>query len=121
MTNAARSSLVFGIYLTGTAIMLVAAPNVLIGTIGMAPTSDSWIHVLGIVVGSLGAYYIVAARANLVPFFHATVWVRIIVLAGFSALALLEMAPMRLILFGVVDALGAIWTWMALRSDAKGA
>ena len=45
-----------------------------------------------------------------------TVWARVTVLGGLTALALSGMAPMQIIGFGVIDAAGALWTWSALRS-----
>lgn len=117
MTRAARSILVFGVYLMATAAMLIAAPNTLLGLLQIAPTTEPWIRVLGVVVAVLGAYYIVAARAELDAFFRATVWGRFLVLLGFAGLAALSWAPVTLIGFGVVDTIGALWTWAALRSQ----
>ncbi|MFN8573063.1 MAG: hypothetical protein U0132_13520 [Gemmatimonadaceae bacterium] len=116
MTRAARSVLLFGYYLIATGIALMAAPNLVLAPVGIAPATEPWIHVLGVVVGVLGAYYVVAAKAQLDPFFRATVWGRVLILVGFIALVVLRIAPAPLILFGVVDALGALWTWMSLRS-----
>jgi hypothetical protein len=116
MSRAARSVFVFGLYLIGTAGVLTTTPNVLLRLLAMAPATEPWIRVLGVVVGALGTYYIVAARAELDPFFRATVWVRALVLVAFSSLAAVGWAPVTLILFGVIDALGGFWTWMALRS-----
>lgn len=116
MSHAARSVFVFGLYLVGTAGVLTMAPNILLGLLGMTPATEPWIRVLGVVVGALGAYYIVAARAELGPFFRATVWVRALVLVGFGGLAAVGWAPVTLIVFGVIDALGAVWTPTALRS-----
>ena len=116
MSRAARSVFAFGLYLLGTAALLVITPNTLLGLLGIAPATEPWIRVLGVVVGALGAYYIVAARAELMPFFKATVWARALVLVGFAGLAAMAWAPVMIIGFGVVDALGALWTWTALRA-----
>lgn len=116
MSRAARSVFVFGLYLIGTAATLTVAPNVLLGLLGIESATEPWIRVLGVVVGALGAYYIVAARADFVPFFRASVWVRALVLLAFGGLAALGWAPPRLILFGSLDALGALWTWTILRA-----
>ena len=116
MSRAARSVFVFGLYLLGTAAVLVLAPNVLLGMLGIVPTTEPWIRVLGLIVAVLGAYYIVAARAELTPFLRATVWARAIVMIGFAILAALSLAPVALVGLGVVDGLGALWTWSALRA-----
>ncbi len=121
MSKAARSVQVFGVYLIGTALVLITAPNVLLGLLRIAPATEPWIRVLGVVVAVLGAYYVAAARAELVPFLRATVWGRAMALVGFVCLAALSWAPPMIVAFGVVDALGALWTWSALRSPGKAA
>ena len=117
MSRAARSVFVFGLYLIGTAAVLIMAPNVLLRVLRIVPTTEPWIRVLGVVIAVLGAYYVVAARAELNPFFRATVWGRCLVLLGFASLAALAWAPVALIGLGVIDSLGALWTWSALRSQ----
>ena len=118
MTRAARSIFVFGIYLVATGLILVVVPNALLSLLRLAPTTEPWIRVLGIPVGVMGAFFIAAARADVVPFFRFTVWGRTIVLIGMTALILLKLAPPILILFGLMDAAGAVWTRTALRERA---
>ena len=97
--------------------MLIFTPNVLLGLLRIVPTTEPWIRVLGVVVAVLGAYYVVAARAELNPFTRATVWGRVLVLLGLSGLAALAWAPPAIVGFGVDDGLGALWTWSALRAQ----
>ena len=118
MTNAARSIFVFGIYLVCTGLILVAAPNTLLALLRLAPTTEPWIRVLGILVFVMGAFHIAAARSDVIPFFRFTVWGRGIVLIGLASLVLLKLAPPVLIVFGLVDAAGAVWTRAALRNRA---
>jgi hypothetical protein len=118
MTRAARSVYVFGVYLFVLAGGLLSAPNMLLGMFGLAPTNEVWIRVVGMLVALLGVYYTQAARAALTAFFRLTVPVRFSVPVFFTAFVLLGFAPAALILFGVVDALGAAWTAVALRSGA---
>ncbi len=117
MSKPARSMLVFGIYLIANALLLVASPNTFLGLLGLAPTTEPWIRVLGIVVGVLGAYYVAAAWQELTGFFRATVWGRAIFLLGVALLVLLRLAPPVLIVFGLVDVAGALWTRAGLRSQ----
>lgn len=115
MTNAARSILVFGLYLGGLGAILLIAPNILLGLFGLPPANDVWIRVAGMLVLFLAVYYVQAARAGLTPFFHWTVYVRSSVIVFFTLFVLLRWASPMLILFGVVDLLGALWTGLALR------
>ena len=116
MSPAARSVNVFGVYLLFLGLGLLAAPNLLLSLVGLPPTAEVWIRVVGMVVTFLGVYYRVAAAANLTTFFLATVLVRasvpvfvlLFILAGWTAW------PMMV--FATVDAAGAAWTWTALKS-----
>ena len=121
MSRAARTIYVFGLYLIATALVLVAIPNTLLGLLRLPPTTEPWIRVLGIVIGVLGAYYVVAARQELKGFFRATVWGRGIVLLAFVSLVLLHLAPPILVAFALVDTSGALWTRMALRAEVGAA
>jgi hypothetical protein len=117
MSRAARTIFVFGIYLIATGLVLVVTPNTLLTLLRIPPTTEPWIRVLGVVAAVLGAYYVAAARGEMTAFFRATLWGRALVLGGFSLLVLLHLAPAILIAFGLVDAAGAIWTGVTLRSQ----
>lgn len=119
MTPAARSLQVFGIYLIGLAALLVLAPNLLLGMFGMPLTQEVWIRVLGLLVAIVGAYDVIAAMNALTPLFLPTVIARTLVFVAFVAFALLGLAPPQLVIFGVVDLLGALWTWRALRAEPR--
>jgi hypothetical protein len=117
MSKAARSILIFGLYLIATGVVLAAAPNALLRILRLPPTTEPWVRILGVVVGVLGSYYVAAARQELTGFFRATVWGRGMVLIGFLLLVLLRLAPPVVIGFALVDTAGALWTTLALRSQ----
>lgn len=115
MSPAARSVQVFGVYLLVLALALLVAPNALLTTFGLPPTSEVWIRVVGMLVGFLGFYYRVAAAAELTPVFVASVFARASVLLFFATFVAAGWVGPALLPFGVVDAIGAAWTWAALR------
>jgi hypothetical protein len=117
MTKSARSVFVFGLYLLVLGIVLLVAPNFLAGMFFLPSTTEVWIRVAGMLVLFLGFYYTQAARKEMTDFFRWTVYVRSSVILFFVAFVLLGFAGPPLILFGVVDMLGAIWTGLALRSS----
>jgi len=119
MTPAARSLQVYSIYLLVLAVGLVLAPNVLLALFGMPPTQEVWIRVLGLLVGIVGAYDVIMAVRSLSPLYMSTVIARLIAFVLLTAFALLQVGPPQLILFGVIDLLGALWTWKALRRQAE--
>ncbi len=117
MSKSALSVFVFGLYLLVLGIILVGAPNFLLGVFSVPRTSEAWIRVAGVLVLLLSFFDIQAARLALTEFFKLSVYARASVIIFFSAFVLLGLAPPSLILFGVVDLLGAIWTGFALRSE----
>ena len=119
MTPAARSLQVFGIYLLVLAAALVIAPNVLLALFGMPPTQEVWIRILGLLVGIVGAYDVLMATRSLRPLYMATVVARAVAFILLTAFALLQIGPPQLALFGIIDLLGALWTWSALRGEPR--
>jgi hypothetical protein len=115
MSAAARSLQVWSIYLVALAVVLLIAPNPLLGAFRMAPTSEVWIRVVGMMVAFVGVYYWVAAATELVPIFRASVLCRVAVPVFFLVFVSAGWAPWSLLLFGAADLLGAAWTWWALR------
>ena len=118
MSPAARSVQVFGVYLLVLALVLLVAPNLLLTTFFLPPTSEVWIRVVGMLVGIIGFYYRVAAAAELRQIFVASVYARVAVLVFFGIFVAASWALPALLPFGVIDVLGAAWTWSALRRDA---
>jgi hypothetical protein len=119
MTRSATSVFVFAMYLVAVGVVLVVVPNLLLRVLGMAETDEVWIRVVGGLVLVLAYYYSQAARKGLEDFFRLTVVARTAVLLFFIALVLAGLAPPVLILFGVIDFVAAMWTAVALRSEAS--
>jgi hypothetical protein len=119
MNRAATSIRVFGIYLMFLGPVVVAAPNVVLALFSLPPTSEVWLRVVGLLAAILGYYYVQAARHDLVPFYRASVPARAVAFLGFVTFVLFGLVKPPLILFGVVDLSGAVWTFLALRSSPK--
>jgi hypothetical protein len=117
MSPAARSVLVFSIYLDVLGLVLIVAPNLLLSLFRIAETNEVWIRVVGMLVLILGYYYWTAARHELTAMLRATVVGRTAVLVFFVAYAVAGLGPATLVLFGVIDVLGAAWTGAALRAS----
>jgi len=115
MSKSARSVFVFGLYLGLLSVILLAAPNALLGVFRLPPATDVWIRVVGMLVFLLAYYYVQAARKELVDFFRWTAHARTAVFLFFVAFALLKLVSPIIILLGTVDLLGAVWTAMSLR------
>ena len=116
MSSAARSIFIFAAYLWVIGAILVLVPNALLSLFGMAETDEVWIRVVGMLVLLLGYYYQGAAREESTTFIRRTVVARYSVLVFFLAFVVLKLASPILLVFGVVDALAATWTALALRA-----
>ena len=117
MTKAATSVFWFGVYLVALGVALVVVPNVPLSLFGMPQPDEPWIRVAGMLALLLGYYYIQCARAELRPFFELTIPARGAVIVFFAAFVALGFAKPTLLLFGLVDVAGAIWTTLALRGE----
>ena len=117
MTKSAQTLFFFAIYLFGLGAILLVAPNWLLGLLDLAPTTEVWIRVVGMLAIFLGVYYVIAARANFLRMLEASVRVRVAVPLFFGAFVALGWAPATLLLFAGVDLAGAMWTYFTLRSE----
>lgn len=121
MSHAARSIQIYGVYLLITGVSMTVVPNMMLGSLGIPPTGEGYIRMLGLVLGILGLYYLAAARADVIPFFRWTVWGRAIAVIGVIALISLGIAPAAFLGTAALDAASAIWTAIALRTVAVAA
>ncbi|MFM9438397.1 membrane-bound ClpP family serine protease [Janthinobacterium sp. CG_23.3] len=119
MSKSAFSAKVFAIYLFIVGAVLVVAPNFLLSIFLLPPTSEVWIHVVGVIAFMIGVYAWVAAKHENKPFLEASVYTRFVVFVAFTAFAVIGLANPMIILFGVADLLGGIWTYFALKVDAQ--
>jgi hypothetical protein len=119
MSKAARSLFVFGIYLVALGLFLLIAPNTLITLFGLPETHDVWIRVVGMLVFLLSYYAIQATRNEVTEFIRWSVVARAAVIVFFAGFVLADLVKPILLLFGGIDLAAAVWTYFALRSDAK--
>ena len=117
MSRAAKSLFVFGIYICVLGLLLLLVPNLLLPLFGVPETNEVWIRLNGMFLLCLSFYYIQAARNELTDFIRWTVPARIAVIFYFIAFVFLISAPKPLLIFGLIDLLAAIWTWLALKKQ----
>lgn len=117
MSKSAVSVFTIGIFSIITGIGFLILPNLLLSILGIPPSDEVWIRILGMMVLFIGYYYIVAARKEIKEFFNATVRVRLVCLTCFIILILTKIAYPILIIFGIIDLIGATWTALALKKE----
>jgi len=116
MSKPAKSVFVHGIYLALSGLTLIAVPNLLFALLSIPATHEVWIRVVGVLTLILGYYFIQAARKEVIEFMRWTVHARIAFMTFCIIFVLLGFIGPVLLLFGLLDLLGAIWTALALRS-----
>lgn len=110
MSSVARSVYYFGAYLLIAGVSLFFFPNQTIGLIGIEPTFEVWIHLVGILTFILGVFFISMARQEIYPFFYVSLFGRAIFILGIFWVVLFYNAPEALLLFAMIDSLGLLWT-----------
>ncbi|MBY0479394.1 MAG: hypothetical protein K2Q24_17235 [Chitinophagaceae bacterium] len=119
MTAAAKSVYYFGFYLYLVGITLILVPDFFLTTFQLPVSNEVWIRVVGVLTCCIGYYYHRSGAGNVQSFFKHTVVVRLFVFLSFVSFVLLDYVSTILILFGAVDAFGAVWTWLALKKSNK--
>jgi hypothetical protein len=117
MSKATFSARAFAVYVFAVSTLLIVAPNLLLTTFGIAPTSEVWIRVAGVLAFNIGLYSWISATHR--PFLEASVYARALVFTAFLVFALLGFVSPLIVVFGLVDLAGGLWTWAALRADAR--
>jgi hypothetical protein len=116
MDSTTTSIFVFAIYLIFVGAGFLFIPNIVLPLFKFPKTDEPWIRVMAILILIIAFFYLVAAHHNLTPMFWATVYGRIFVFLSFMVLVLTKKAKPMLLIFGLVDALGALWTLLTLLS-----
>lgn len=119
MTYSAKTVFYFGIYVVCTGLLFLFIPEPILSLLQLPATPSGWTSVVGLLALVIGAYYIVCGKANSEVFIRATLYVRWAFAIGATLLFVVGQMPVSIILFGGVDALGAVWTAMALKSGVK--
>ena len=119
MSPAARSILVYSIYLFGLGAALLLVPNIPLPIFGLAEAHEVWIRVLGMTVIFFSSFYYIASRNEYRELFRTSVLTRIAVPFVFASFIVAGLAPWNLMLFTPPDILFAAWTWMALRGSMQ--
>jgi len=115
MSAAARSILVYSIYVLGLGATLLLIPNVPLSIVGLPTTTEVWIHVTGMTVIFLGIIYFLAARNESHTTFVASVPIRLSVPVFFAVFAATGLTSWNILLLTPLDILFALWTWASLR------
>ena len=110
------SIFIWGIYVLLIGLLLLFMPGKTLILFGHEKPKDHWIRVAGIITISLGYLYLNSAQNEVHSFYRASIYARIAGLISFSGLVIFKIAQPKILLFGLIDAMGAVWTMFALIS-----
>jgi hypothetical protein len=113
--SAERSIAVYGAYLLANGIALLLAPRMVLGLLGLPPSDEPWVRVLGVLASEVGFYFLIASRKRIAEFFAATIHGRLAAAAVFVAIVVAGVGPLQLLLFAAIDLLTAAWTYLCIK------
>ena len=117
MSKSAKSVFIYGLFYAFNGLMLLLAPNVLLNSLGIAPTTEVWIRLAGVLLSAIAVYYILAAKYEIIVIMKATAFIRITIIFFFTAFVLLQMVSPSIIVIAVIDFIGGIWTFLMLKNE----
>ncbi len=119
-SRAAFSMKCFAFYVVGIGSLFLLFPEVMHSLANIEPPNVIS-RVFGLILVFLAYYYFKTARADkgMEPFFWATVHTRALAIFVLLVFMLLGFAGPLVVVFGLGDFAGAMWTFWALRRDAK--
>jgi hypothetical protein len=117
MSRAAQSIFTWGILMVLFGACYLFAPNLFLPFFGLPPTTEVWIRAFALLLALLGGYYLYCAWNDDVIFFRVTIPGRILFALGLATFVALGFVKPILLLMGMVDMFGAIWTWFLLRDS----
>lgn len=115
MSRASKSLFAFAIYVIVAGVAFLAVPNQVIALLQLPSAPAGWVRVVGLLALVIGAYDLVAARADFLAYVRASVYVRFGFAAGVILLFVTREMPATILPLAAIDAIGAIWTSVALK------
>jgi hypothetical protein len=117
MSYAAKTVLVFGVYMLGQGIILMIAPNFLLSIFGIQEATEVWVRVVGLCLIVFAQYYIRAAILNMIEFCRLTVLGRVLQFLLFTAIVVNGLGSPMLLLFSGFEMASGFWTYLALKKE----
>ena len=120
MGRAGRSFFWFGFWVLGCGLTLAIFPAIMMRIAAITASSDIMLRVFGTVLVYMAIYYFVAGRRKgFEALYRASVYTRFSAPVAVGIFVFITKASPLIFLFTAVDALGALWTALALRADRR--
>jgi hypothetical protein len=98
-------------YVIFAGIVLIFAPNILLGIFGLPPANEIWIRIMGLLVLTLAIYYYYMANFANDKIVMSTVIGRVFFCSGLIMFVIFGLAELQLIGFAILELGLAFWTY----------
>ncbi|MEZ5009755.1 MAG: hypothetical protein R2728_01000 [Chitinophagales bacterium] len=119
MSRSAKTIFFFGVYVFLTGIAILISPNFIFKTFGLPLTDEVYPYCMSILMIVVGFYYMFTGKTESIGFFKASVFGRTFGFLALTAVVLVKLGPPIILLFGLLDLLGAIITGIELKKENK--
>lgn len=119
MSLAAKTIYYFAFYMILEVVMLLWSPPALLQMFGIDPAAAVWLRVIAGIVAGLTIYYFRIAKRQIAVMYPITIYERSTVFVTTAVLYFLNHLPFVVLLAGIVDLLGGLWTMWAIKRTAK--
>lgn len=120
MCNSHLSMKIFGLYLCCLGLTLAFVPNLVLPIFGFEEVTDVWIRLLGLSFFLISTIYYTAIKEQWLSFYRLSAFARVIVCVFIIGCVVMDIAPWPLVIFAVIDLLGAAWTSNSLPCQSNG-
>ena len=114
-----KSIRILGIYSLMMGLVLLVIPHLILPLFNLSIECQEWIRMLGFVLVCSSYYYIRSAYKGNIDFAVYTIHTRIAAPFVVLILFLVGVIEPSLLLFGLIDGLGALWTLVSYRRQTK--
>ena len=121
MSKSGATLFYFGCYVVIMGILFLSIPASFVAANQLPPIPDGWARVIGLLSLVIGTYDILCGRYDVRLFIQWSVYVRFAFAFGMLVLVITSQMPSMALILGCIDALAAIWTLWALKSEAAAA
>ena len=119
MTKSGATLFYFGIYVLIVGILIIAIPTSFVEANMLPPIPDPWARIIGLLLLVIGGYDVLCGKYDVKLFIRWSIYFRIGFAAGTLVLVLAGQMPPTLLVLGAIDAMAAIWTIWALKTEAN--
>ena len=121
MTRTSKSILYFSFYMEAVGILMIVFPQLVLRILNINTDAGVVVRFLGMVDFFMGYYYLRAgmSREKFKAFYQLTIHTRFSALVLLVVFVIVWSANPIVVLFGVIDAAGAVWTIVSMTLDKR--